>query len=99
VFGDKIIEYVTLLVGPVDAPEITLELMDNPLDDLKRHLKSFSMFRGKVFKIEENLAKGITMDSVVEKKKGSYDEDFPSLGGPAEEEEEDEFDGQPKTTW
>ena len=81
-FGDKIIEYVTLLTGPVDATNVTIELMDTPGEEMKRHLKSFAMLRKKVYEIEENLAKGITMDSFVEKNVEKYDEDFPSLGGP-----------------
>ena len=52
---------------------------------MKRHLKSFAMLRKKVKEVEENLAKGITMDSFVEQNVQKYDEDFPSLGGgPAE---------------
>lgn len=42
--------------------------MDAPGDDMRQHLKSFAMLRKKVSEIESNLAKGITMDSLVEKK-------------------------------
>jgi hypothetical protein len=65
-FGDKIIEYVTLLTGPVDATDITIELMDSPGDDMRKHLKSFAMLRKKIDTVQKNLAKGITMDSFVE---------------------------------
>jgi len=53
VFCDKIIEYVTLLAGPEDAPDITIELMNSSIDDLKKHLTSFTMLREKIFDIED----------------------------------------------
>ena len=81
-----------MLTGPEDATNITIELMDSPGEDMRRHLKSFAWLRKKVREVEENLAKGITMDSLVEEKLEKFDEDFPTLGGPVATEAKDEFD-------
>ena len=86
-----------MLTGPEDAIDITIELMDTPGGEMKKHLKSFAMLRKKVKEVEVNLAKGITMDSVVEQNVQKYDEDFPTLGGPVVKESQDEFDKKQQT--
>ena len=61
---------------------------------MKRRLKSFAMLRKYINQIEDNLEKGITIDSTVEKTVQNYDEDFPSLGGEPQKEAADEFDSK-----
>lgn len=64
---------------------------------MRQHLKSFAMLRKKIAQVENNLAKGITMDSFVEQNVEKYAEDFPSLGGAPVEEVKDEFDENKKS--
>jgi len=82
------------LTGPEDAVDITIELMDTPGEDMKNQLKSFALLRKKIREVEDNLAKGITMDSLVEQNVQKYDEEFPSLGGPSPDETKEEVDSK-----